>query len=76
MDTMNVVSQKEFQQHLAKYSQRVQKGESFVVLKHAKPAMKIVPATAADESGSADIAQWTERFIEQYRPALERLAKE
>lgn len=39
----NTIGLKEFRTNLEKYMQAITKGESFVVVKHAKPIFKVTP---------------------------------
>jgi len=48
-----LVGLKDLRQNMASYAQKVQKGQSFVVLKQSKPLFKIVPL---DEWG--DEGEW------------------
>ena len=39
----NIIGIRELREHTKKYSDKIQKGESFTVVKHTKPLFKIVP---------------------------------
>ena len=39
----NLIGLREFRQNIVKYARKVEAGQSFVVMKHAKPIFKISP---------------------------------
>ena len=39
----NIINLKNLREHMQKYSEKVQKGDSFIVFKKSKPLFKIVP---------------------------------
>ncbi|MFH1460837.1 MAG: hypothetical protein ABIF84_00205 [Patescibacteria group bacterium] len=39
----NIVTLKNLREHIQKYAQKVQKGDSFIVFKKSKPLFKITP---------------------------------
>lgn len=45
----NIINVKELRQNMSDYISRVNKGESFTVLKRSKPAFKLTPIDDADE---------------------------
>ncbi len=46
-----LVGLKELRQNMASYAQKVQKGQSFVVLKQSKPLFRIVPVDMWGDEG-------------------------
>ena len=46
---MNIIGLKELRQNVTKYARKVQKGESFVVVKRSKPLFKIAPVDEEDQ---------------------------
>ena len=49
----NIIGLKELRLNMPKYAQKVQKGQSFIVVKQSKPLFKISPLEQTDE-------QWEE----------------
>ncbi|MBU1178735.1 type II toxin-antitoxin system prevent-host-death family antitoxin [Patescibacteria group bacterium] len=47
----NLVGLKELRQNMASYARKVQKGQSFIVLKQSKPLFRIVPVDAWGDEG-------------------------
>lgn len=39
----NIVNLKELRENMAKYAQRIEKGDSFIVMKRSKPLFRISP---------------------------------
>ncbi len=39
----NIVTLKDLREHVAEYAKKVQRGESFIIMKRAKPLFRIVP---------------------------------
>lgn len=46
---MNIIGLKELRENMQKYASRVEKGESFMVVKKSKPVFKLVPAETEEE---------------------------
>lgn len=45
----NILGLKELRENMQKYASRVEKGESFIVVKKSKPVFKLVPAESEEE---------------------------
>ena len=52
----NIVNLKELRENMSKYTKRVEKGDSFVVMKRSKPLFRISPV---DEDGWETIVDFT-----------------
>lgn len=57
MPMKNTIGVRELREETAKYAKRVQKGESFIVLKHARPLFRIGPVD--EEAGWETIIDFT-----------------
>lgn len=44
-----ILGLKELRENMQKYASRVEKGESFIVVKKSKPVFKLVPAESEEE---------------------------
>lgn len=68
-----IIGLKELREHAAEVSARVEKGETFVVMRRAKPIFKLVPI---EQSLPIDdeLKAWTAGAIQRFRPVLESLA--
>lgn len=53
----NVVNLKELRENMTKYTERVAKGDSFVVMRRSKPIFRISPV---DEEGWETVIDFTE----------------
>ncbi len=53
----NIINLKEFRENVAKYESRIQKGDSFIVMRRSKPLFKISPI---DEEGWETVIDFTE----------------
>lgn len=47
----NIVGVKELRENLSVYTDQVQKGKSFTIVRRSKPIFKIVPVTDEDDDG-------------------------
>lgn len=71
---MTIIGLKELRQNATQIAERAQKGERFTVLKRSKPVFDIVP-TSQKSSSVQETVEWTEKFVEEYRPVFEALSK-
>ena len=55
---MNTLGIKEFQQQASKISQRVQEGETFVILSRSKPVMKLSPVEDGEWEPLVDFTEF------------------
>jgi len=53
----NIVNLKELRENMAKYSKRVEKGDSFIVMKRSKPLFRISPVD--EEEGWETVIDFT-----------------
>lgn len=70
---MTIIGLKELRQNATQIAERVENGESFIVVKRSKPVFKLTPV---DQKAGADkeLVDWTNEAINRYRPALEALS--
>lgn len=53
----NIINLKEFRENVAKYETRVQKGDSFIVMRRSKPLFRISPV---EEDGWETVVDFTQ----------------
>ncbi len=71
---MTIIGLKELSQNAGKIAERVQKGESFIVVKRSKPVFHIIPYSQSPTSDK-ELKDYTKHAIERYSPALKALKK-
>ena len=54
----NIINLKEFRENVAKYEKRIQKGDSFIVMRRSKPLFKISPID--EDDGWETVIDFTE----------------
>lgn len=52
----NIINLKEFRENVAKYENRIQKGDSFIVMRRSKPLFRISPV---EEEGWETVIDFT-----------------
>lgn len=67
---MAIIGLKELRQNVSEIAERAQKGESFTVVKRAKPVFNIIPPQEND----SDLDKWLEEYIDKNRELLTSLA--
>ena len=70
-----IIGLKEFRENTPAVTERIRKGESFIVFKRSTPLFKLVPLEETSTS-SAELNDWTTQAIARWRPALDALADE
>ena len=71
---MTIIGLKELRQNATEIAERVQKGESFTVVKRAKPVFDIIPSSQSSPKID-ETKKWTRNLVGQHRKAFENLAK-
>ena len=69
-----IIGLKELREHTTEITERVAHGESFVVIKRSKPIFNLTPIVVDSQAHQDEVADWTKKFINRYRPAFEALA--
>jgi prevent-host-death family protein len=65
-----IIGLKELRERTAEIAERVQKGESFTVVKRSKPIFQLTPVNDQTQ----DLDAWLERYIADNRKMLTNLA--
>lgn len=68
----NIVNLKELRENMAKYAKRVEKGDSFIVIKRSKPLFRISPINEEGWETVIDFTQFKKEGISA-NELLERL---
>jgi len=55
----NIIGLKELRQNMPKFAQKVQKGQSFIVVKQSKPLFKITPIEQIAEEQWEEVIDFT-----------------
>lgn len=72
----DIVGLKDLRDNMETYIKQVEKGKSFTVVRRSKPVFRISPANKQDAAQTEELVEWTDHFIDRYRGALEKLAKQ
>ncbi|NQV12533.1 type II toxin-antitoxin system prevent-host-death family antitoxin [Candidatus Uhrbacteria bacterium] len=54
----NLVNLKELRENMAKYAKRVEKGDSFIIMKRSKPLFRISPVDEGDWETVVDFTKY------------------
>lgn len=69
-----IIGLKELRENTTEVAERVANGETFVVIKRSKPIFNLTPIAKDSQLRQDEVADWTNKFINRYRPAFEALA--
>lgn len=68
-----IIGLRELRENTGDVEERVNNGESFVVVKRSKPIFRIVPM-AGQTQADDELVRWTSQAMKKYEPALKALA--
>jgi prevent-host-death family protein len=68
-----IIGLKELRENTEAVAERVNHGETFVVVKRSKPIFRLVPISDSVPANE-ELTAWTAQAIDRYRPALKSLA--
>jgi len=59
MDQANIIGLKELRQNMSAFAEKIQKGQTFIVVKQSKPLFKISPLGFEDTEVWEEVANFT-----------------
>jgi prevent-host-death family protein len=68
-----IIGLKELREHTGDIINRVNKGESFVVVRRTTPVFEVRPVSESIGGSDQAVSDWTRQFVNRYRKTIKSL---